>query len=105
MEEPQQIKEESTEVKGVKKDLADFMAVEGLANSEGGKVLIENLKISIAADVETIISLFKGSEMDIRCAIAKLSSHLTLYRILKRAPENARLAKEELSKLLEEDKN
>lgn len=97
--------EDTTEVKEIKKDLGDYMAVEGLVHTEGGKVLVENLKLTIAANVEAIISLLKEPDIEIRCAIAKLAANLNLYRALKRAPENAKLAKEELSKLLEEDRN
>lgn len=105
MEESQEIKQESAEVKAVKKDLGDYMAVEGLAQTEGGKVLVNSLVDSICSNVESILSLVKSPELELRCAVMKLASNLNMYRILKRAPENARLAKEELSKLLEEDKN
>ncbi len=105
MEESQENKQESAEVKSVKKDLGDYMAVEGLAQTEGGKVLVNSLVDSICSNVESILSLVKSPEMELRYAVMKLASNLNMYRILKRAPENARLAKEELSKLLEEDKN
>ncbi len=98
-------KVDSPEVASVKDDLGAYMAVEGLASTEGGKVLLLNLQRTVASDVETVISLFRGSDVDLRCAVAKLSADLTLYRVLKRAPENARLAKEELAKLLEIEKD
>jgi hypothetical protein len=91
-------------VKEVKDDLDKYQSLAAVANLPGGKLLIDGLKTDIANDVEAIISLFSGEEIAIRCAIAKLKADLALYRVLIRAEENVRLAKDELSKLLEDEK-
>ena len=71
-----------------------------LAQSEGGETLLAHLKERIASDVETIRSLLKGSDVDIRSAIAQLNADLYVYRVLLNADQNAKIATEELDTLL-----
>lgn len=92
---------ETLDPKDVQEDIDKHKAIAAIAEQEGGKILIEGLKASIAGDVETILSLFRGEEMNLRCAVAKLHADLSLYRILKRAPEYAKIAEGALEKLLQ----
>ena len=104
--EPLETQGDSPQIKEVKDDLDKYAALSAIANQQGGKILVDGLKTDITNDVETIISLFRGEEMELRCTIAKLKADLTLYRVLIHAEQNATLAKEELTKLLElEEKN
>lgn len=98
-----QQKPDSPQVKEVKVDLKRAAALEAVANSEGGQIILDSIRRDITDDIETVMSLFKGAEMDLRCAVAKLKGDLALYRILKRAPEGAKLTRDELSRLLEEE--
>ena len=82
-------------------DIHKFKAITAIANQEGGKILIDNLREDIKTDVEGIIGLFRGDEIELRCAIAKLKADLGLYRVLIRAEDNAKLAEEALAKFLE----
>lgn len=86
-------------------DLEKFKALEAVSESEGGKILIDTLKGDIRDDIETIMSLFKGDEMELRCAVAKLKSDLTLLRVLLRSKENVKLTEEELQRLTEIEKS
>ena len=96
-------KPDTPQVKVVKDDIGEYKAIAAIANQEGGKLLIDKLKKEILDGVDTIMDLAKGSEIDLRCAVVKLKANVTLLRVLNRAPENARLAEEELSKLLKEE--
>lgn len=92
---------ETLDPKIVQEDIDKYKAIAAIAEQEGGKILVAGLKEDIAADIENILSLFRGEDMDLRCAVAKLKADLALYRILKRSPENAKLAVGALEKLLE----
>lgn len=94
----------SPQAKEVLEDVDKYRAIAAILNQEGGKILVESIKSDILRDVDVILGLFKGPEMDLRAAVAKLSVDLNLFRALKHAPENATLAEEALSKLLEEEK-
>lgn len=93
---------ESFSVKEVEADVKKYKSIEAILNQDGGKLLIENLKTDIASDIDTIISLFKAPEMELRCAVAKLIADLSLYRVLLHAPKNAKLAQEVFESLLKE---
>lgn len=90
----------SAEVLEVKEDLGNYKALSALADSEGGKLLLTNLQNDIAADVTSIMSLFRGEELALRCAVAKLVADFSLYRVLRNADENVKLADEALAELL-----
>lgn len=94
---------DTPEIQEVKDDLGKFKALAALSNQEGGKILLEAQKSAITDSIELIMSLFRGEEMLLRCAVAKLIANLDLYRVLKRAEQNAKLTEEELSRLLELD--
>ncbi len=95
---------ESPEVKEVRDDLSKYASLSAILDQDGGKLLINTLKQEIADSVQTIVGLFQGDEMHLRTEVARLQAHLNLYRALKRSPLNAKLAEEELSKLLESQK-
>lgn len=96
-------KPDSPQVKEVKDDLGTFKAIEAITHQEGGKILMSRMKDEIRDDIESILSLARGAEMDLRTAVIKLKADLNLYRVLKRSKANVRLAEEELSKLLEDE--
>lgn len=92
------------EIEETEGDLKKYKALASCAASEGGKILINVLKKDIADGVEHAISLIKsGSDIEIRATLAKVKSNLDVLRTLNRAPVNAKLAEEELSKLLKDE--
>lgn len=99
----EEVKKELTpEQKAVQEDIDKYHAINAIANQEGGKVLIKSLEADVVAGVETIISLYKGNEMELRSTIAKLSANLNLLRVFKRAAKNEKEMRKELATLLEE---
>ena len=89
-----------TDVQGVQEDVKRYKALDTLAKSEGGELLLTNLRERVASDVEALRALLKGSETDIRAAIAKLNADIYVYRPLINAEQNAKIAVEELEQLL-----
>jgi len=91
---------QSPEAQEIKADVDEFKALAAMADSTGGKYLAIRMRKDIATDVETIMALYRGDEMELRCTVAKLISHLALYRLLLNADENAKLASDALDELL-----
>lgn len=89
-----------TEAQELEAEAARYKGLAVLAASDGGKELISNMKDRIAADVESLSGLLKGSDADIRAAIAQLRSDVYVYRVLVNAEQNAKIAMEELESLL-----
>jgi hypothetical protein len=86
----------------IQEDVKTYKSLEAVANSDGGKILIDNLKKDVVNGVESLFSLYKnGSDIEIRTTIAKLQANLSLLRSLTRSSQNKKLAQEELKKLLE----
>lgn len=89
-----------TEKELLTEQLGKYRGLDVLADSEGGKTLLASLRHSIANDVEAIVSLIKAPDVELRVAIAKLASNLSVYRTLTNAKENATITEEELNALL-----
>ncbi len=87
-------------VQAVEADVKRYKGLDVLAKSEGGETLLLNLRERIASDVEALRALLKGSDTDIRAAIAQLNADLYVYRTLLNAEQNAKIAIEELEALL-----
>lgn len=89
-----------SDVQVVEADVKRYKGLDVLAKSEGGETLLLNLRERIASDVEALRALLKGSDTDIRAAIAQLNADLYVYRTLLNAEQNAKIAIEELEQLL-----
>lgn len=92
-----------TDIQSVEADVKRYKGLDVLAKSEGGVTLVDHLKERIASDVEVICSLLKGTDTDIRAAIAQLKADLYVYRVLRNAEQNAKIASEELERLLKQE--
>lgn len=87
----------------VEQDVDLYSSLDAVAHSEGGKILIENLKSDVVNSVESLLSNYKTSdEMLLRSTIAKLQSDLGILRALTRSEKNKKMAEEELKKILAE---
>ena len=89
-----------SDIQAVEADVKRYKGLDVLAKSEGGETLLLNLRERIASDVEALRALLKGSDTDIRAAIAQLNADLYVYRTLLNAEQNAKIAIEELEQLL-----
>lgn len=90
-------------VEEVNKDVDTFKALDALAHSDGGIIIIDSLKKDVVNSVESLISKYRvAPEIELRASIAKLHADLSLLRVLTRSEANKKLAQEELEKLLAE---
>lgn len=90
-------------IEEVTKDVDTFKALDALAHSDGGIIVIGSLKKDVVNGVESIISMYRtASEIELRASIAKLHADLSLLRVLTRSEANKKLAQDELEKLLAE---
>lgn len=96
-------KPETREEKEIRQDLKQYQGIAAVLETDGGRALLDALKTDILADVEAVVSLWRGEEMALRAAAASLRTHLDFFRVLRNAPVNAKLAEEALSKLLDVD--
>lgn len=103
-ESPKVEKPKSPEMREVEDDVGKYKAIEVVLNMKGGKLIMATLRKDIADIVDGLPSLLKAPEVELRAAVARLGATLSMYRVLKHAPENAKMAEEALSKLLEEEK-
>jgi hypothetical protein len=93
--------EQQNEIKEV---IAKHSAIESVANSKGGKIIIASLQ----KDITTCISdLSRGyrtmPHMELVAICARLSEQLAMLRVLNKAKKLKNLAKEELEFILKEE--
>lgn len=84
-------------------ELDTFTALDVLAESEGGKILIANLSKDIIATVEVLTSQY--AELSLEKFIsysAKMKEKLSLLRVLTRAKDNKKFVTDEIETLLAE---
>ncbi|MBS1516607.1 MAG: hypothetical protein JSS91_00810 [Bacteroidetes bacterium] len=96
---------ETEEIKDKKEEVKRIKSIEAVAESEGGKLLIEEIKNKIAFNVDTLVNSFLTMpEAQMRAVCANIYSLLEVLRTLNRAEKDATIAVTELEKLLEENK-
>jgi len=99
------IVKETEEIKDKKEDVKYYKAIEVVAKSEGGEYLINDLKQKIADNVNTLeYSFLTLPEAQLRAICANISALLGLLRVLNKSEKNVKIKVEELSELLEENK-
>lgn len=87
------------ENKELLEDLGKYKALDSLRDSDGGKLVIETLRKSIASEVSALVFGYKEMpEMELRARLAKVSAYVPLVQTLLRAKTN----KEDLEKELEQ---
>jgi hypothetical protein len=96
--------EELKELKdSVKEDIAQYAEIEAVASMKGGKRIIKNLKADIIGSIDKLSSKYQTvSHTELISYCAELKERLSLYKLFMVAPNNAKMAKEALNKLLEE---
>jgi hypothetical protein len=92
------IKREYTEEqKDIVQDLGKAKALSSLADSEGGKLLIDTLKSELVSGIDSLVIAYKSaSHSELIAICANLKARLDLLRSLTRAKE----AKEVLENIL-----
>jgi len=84
----------------IRKDLRKLKSIEAILTTEGGEILVASLKRDIRDSLDTVLSLYKAPELELRSAVCRLKERLDMLRVLKRAPKNVKLLEEELALIL-----
>lgn len=97
--------EKEEEIRDKTDEVKKYKSLDVISKSEGGEILIDDLKQKIADNVNTLdISFLTISEAQLRALCANLSALLGVLRLLTQAEKNAKVKTEDLEKLLEENK-
>lgn len=101
-------KKTSPQAETIKKDLKKYAALEAVALSEGGKILVDNLVVDILAGLDRLGSMYKGSTLDqLLPVIADIDNKRDILRVIIRSKKNKQLAydalADELKRVEEED--
>lgn len=94
----------SPEVVEIEKDLGTYISLETLADSEGGKILVDNLAKDIIGLTESLGIKYKtATHAELMGLCADLESKTTILRLITRAKKNKELAQDALKEALMED--
>ena len=89
------------EVLPVIEDAERYAALDGVANSEGGKILIEGLSSDCVDAIEVIRGSYKtATHAELLALCATLDARLAVLQSLQRAATNKTLARERIAELL-----
>lgn len=91
------------EVEAIEADTSSYSALEGVANSEGGIILITALKRDIKANIDAIRGGYKTlSHIELVALVSKMDARIELLRSLTLAKKNYDLANDYLNTILGE---
>jgi hypothetical protein len=91
------------EVLALADELDEKHALAAVADSDGGKLLLNTLLIEVRDVVDKLVGTYKaGTHTDLVVLCARLDSNLAIYRALKRAPKNKKILDEALKDALSE---
>lgn len=92
----------SDEQKMIQEDIEKFAKLDSLANSDGGKLLIEHLRKNVLSALEMVLLGYKDMpEMELRSCIARANERLIILQTLTQSYGNKKQAEKELMDLLE----
>lgn len=98
------MKKELTPQQEVKKDIKKFKALEVLAESEGGEILLASLATSVESSMEDLASSYKtATHAELIASCAKLSEQMLMWKVITNANKNKKFALAELKRLKEEE--
>lgn len=92
-EESQTPKKESARARYIRKDRDTFAALEVMASSEGGKILVDNLTKDIVSSMDSLANGYrKLPHAELVALCADLDNKLSILRLITRAKKNKDLA-------------
>lgn len=91
--------------KEVQSDVGRLKSITALVNLPGGKLLVKALKRDVEANLESVLSLYKGPEIELRAAVISLKTNLTMLRTLLKSKKMLKMAIEVLAELAENDES
>lgn len=101
-EEPK--KPKSPEVVSIERDLERYVALETLAESEGGKIIVDNLASDVISLAEILGAQYKtATHAEILGLCADLDNKLTILRLITRSKKNKELALDALKQAIKEE--
>lgn len=108
MPKPKKAEKENATVKAIKKDRNTYAAIEELASSAGGKILVDNLVKDVVISMDSLALGYKKlSHAELLGLCASLENRLAILRLITRAKTNKDLAdlalREELLRIEEEE--
>lgn len=91
----------NNEIEKLQDDLDNLKKLDVIADSEGGKVLIETLTKDIVSSIDSLCSNFQtASHIELIAVIAKIKERLNIIRVLTRAKENKEFLSKEIKEML-----
>lgn len=92
------------EVIAIEKDLEKYIDLEKLADSAGGKIVVDNLAKDILSTAESLGNRYKtATHAELMSLCADLESKWSILRLITRAKKNKELAEVALREALAED--
>lgn len=90
-------KEQKEQKEEYEQEARKYSSLEALANTEGGKILIQGLQKDITAAIDVLAIKYKtASEIELRSACANLAVNLAVLRTMTNAKQNKKIYLEEL---------
>lgn len=87
----------------IREDIKKYSAIEAVALSDGGKLIMTSLKKDIVSSVDKLCSDYKeASHTELIATISQMASKIALLRTFNRSSKNKKIAQEELELLLNE---
>lgn len=94
----------SEKIETIKDEVKGYAIIESVANSEGGRKIIESLKKDALSAINELCFKYKeANHIDLIASCAKLSERMTLLRVFGRASKNKKITLDELEEVLKED--
>ena len=87
-------------------DLKTFKSLDALNDSEGGKLLIKSITVTVKDRINELTAIYKtASHIELVSIISDISAHLDIYSKMTNAKENKKAAKEVLDNILTNETN
>ncbi len=94
-------KEKQEEVAIIRKDVENYAAIEGVANSEGGQIIAAALRKDASGALSNLLAKYKtASDTELRAWCAVLGERLALLKSFVNAPKNRQGAIDRLDEIL-----
>jgi len=91
-------KEEKQEVRT---DIKQYVEIEVISKTIGGKAIIKNLKLDIITSIEKLMLSYQtATHIELISYCAELKEKFTMYKMFMSAPNQKKIAKEYLEELL-----
>lgn len=92
------------EKKLIQEEIAQFKAIETIADMEGGKIISKGLRQELATTIDIIANSYRElSHIELISLCAAMSSNLKMIRLMKRAKKNKDILLEELETSFKEE--